>query len=199
MLTILFTNFILIFSSNIYSQISPGDLTTAHADLEGISHCTNCHELGEKVYNKNCLNCHKEIKTLIDSNRGYHASGEVKNKNCYACHSEHHGRKFRIINFDSKNFKHSKAGYNLEGAHAKAECNDCHTPMYIADRELQKRAGTFLGLNSNCQTCHEDYHQKTLNSDCESCHNMEKFRPATKFDHNKTKYKLNDNTLMLIV
>ena len=178
------------YASTLFAQISPGDLTTAHADLEGMSNCTKCHELGDKVENSKCLDCHKEIKSLINAEKGYHSSSDVRNKNCFKCHSEHHGRNFRIINFDSKKFDHSKAGYKLEGAHAKAECKNCHQQKYISDSEIKKRKGTYLGLNSDCLSCHEDFHQQTLGKDCASCHNAVKFRPAKKFDHNKAKFKL---------
>lgn len=177
-------------TSNIFSQISPGDLTTAHANLEGISNCTKCHEIGEKVYNKNCLSCHKEIQSLIDSNSGYHASSEVKGKDCYSCHSEHHGRKFRIINFDPEKFDHTKAGYKLLDAHSRARCDDCHQSKNISNNDFKKRKGTYLGLTTDCNNCHEDFHQKTLGNDCASCHDIKKFRPAGRFDHNNARYKL---------
>jgi hypothetical protein len=45
-----------------------------------MSHCTQCHEVGKKVSSAKCLECHKEIKELIDLNRGYHSSAEVKSK-----------------------------------------------------------------------------------------------------------------------
>ncbi|MDD2995319.1 MAG: hypothetical protein PHP99_03775, partial [Paludibacter sp.] len=57
---------ILIFSGKFaYSQISPGDLSEAHAHLEGLSNCTQCHTVGEKVTREKCLDCHKEIKSNI--------------------------------------------------------------------------------------------------------------------------------------
>ncbi len=56
------------------SQISPGDLAAPHAHLEGMSNCTQCHILGEKVSNEKCLACHKELKKRIDLQKGYHSS-----------------------------------------------------------------------------------------------------------------------------
>ncbi|MGA8264330.1 MAG: hypothetical protein WB779_07810, partial [Ignavibacteriaceae bacterium] len=69
-------------TANIYAQLSPGDLTKAHANLEGLSNCTKCHELGDKVTNTKCLDCHKDINSLLVKNMGYHSSPEVKNKEC---------------------------------------------------------------------------------------------------------------------
>jgi len=100
-----------------YAQLSPGDLTDAHAKWEGMSNCTQCHDLGNKVTNAKCLNCHKEMKSLISKNQGFHASKEVKGQDCFKCHSEHHGRKFEMVRFDEKAFDHGLTGYKLEGAH----------------------------------------------------------------------------------
>ena len=86
------------------AQISPGKLSESHAHLEGLSNCTKCHLLGEKVTNEKCLDCHKEIATRINARKGYHASAEVRAKDCIKCHSDHHGRKFQMIHFDPDKF-----------------------------------------------------------------------------------------------
>jgi hypothetical protein len=181
---------ILIISNQVFAQISPGDLTNAHAKLEGMSNCTKCHELGEKVYNSKCLNCHTEIKNMVNTGRGYHAGNDVKGKDCYSCHSEHHGRSFRIINFDSKNFNHIKTGFELKGTHKKKDCTDCHQSKFVKDTKLKKRSSTYLGLDVKCAACHEDFHQATLGENCSNCHNNDSFKPASQFDHNKSKFKL---------
>lgn len=189
-----FKHIILLFLLNAtynYAQISPGDLTSAHAKLEGMSNCTLCHDLGAKVSNTKCLNCHKEIKLLITQKKGYHISSEVKNKDCFKCHSEHHGRKFDMVRFDEKKFNHDITGYKLDGKHEVIDCKKCHVSSNIKNVTLKKKPNTFLGLDDKCLSCHDDYHQKTLSStNCASCHNTEKFKPAIKFDHNKTDYKL---------
>lgn len=181
---------IVIISNIIFSQISPGDLTKAHANLEGLSNCTKCHELGEKVLSKKCLDCHTEIKDLINNNRGYHSTSEVKNKECFSCHSEHHGRNFQIVRFDKNNFDHKKTGFELTGKHKNIDCNSCHQSKNIKNNELKKRSGTFLGLDTKCISCHLDVHQGTLSINCNDCHSTETFRPASKFDHNKSRFIL---------
>jgi len=174
-----------------YGQISPGDLTNAHAKFEGMSNCTLCHDLGNKVTNNKCLECHKDIQALIKQKKGYHISIEVKGKDCFQCHNEHHGRKFNMIHFDEKKFKHNLTGYKLEGKHAEVDCKKCHVSGFIADVNLKKRPQTFLGLDNKCASCHTDYHQKTLSSnDCAKCHDTKKFKPAVNFDHNKADFKL---------
>jgi Cytochrome c3 len=180
---------------NIYhtqAQISPGKLTSAHAKLEGLSNCTACHELGNKVTSGKCLECHKEMKSLIDANKGYHVSTDVKGKDCFACHSDHHGRNFQIIRFDTIKFNHQLAGYELKGKHAKISCSACHKSEFVKVKKSQKTSGrSYLGLDTKCVSCHVDYHQKTLSTnDCASCHGHDSFKPAPNFKHQSTKYPL---------
>ncbi len=175
---------------NLFAQISPGDLVAAHSGLEGISNCTKCHTLGKSLDNAKCLKCHTEIAGLINTNRGFHANKKVAKQNCWKCHGDHFGRKFQIIRFNKKTFNHVDAGYKLKGEHAKAGCNDCHKPEFINDKKLKNRKKTYLGLNTECKTCHEDVHQSTLGNNCAGCHTEEKFKPAVKFNHDNTNYKL---------
>jgi len=175
---------------NASGQISPGELSEPHAYLEGMTNCTQCHTLGAKVSNEKCLGCHKELKVRIDQKKGFHSSSKVYKKSCMICHNEHHGRKYDILHFDITTFDHNTTGYKLEGAHAKKECKDCHKTEHITDPLLKKKKTTYLGLKTECLTCHEDYHQKTLSVKCENCHSNEKFTPAPKFNHANSKFIL---------
>lgn len=188
----LFKTFLLVglMNLNLLAQISPGDLTTAHSNLEGMSNCTKCHVLGEQVNNSKCLDCHSEIKKMINQGKGYHSFEGVKTKNCYDCHSEHHGRNFMIINFTPNTFDHSKTGYDLTGAHVTMKCNDCHQTKFIRNYISKKKKGTYLGLDTECRSCHEDVHQSTLGTNCSTCHSTEKFKPAEKFNHNNARFIL---------
>ena len=105
-LLIIFGLFILC-TYHVSAQISPGDLSNAHAYLEGVSNCTKCHIVGNKVTREKCLTCHQIIKTNILAGKGYHASKEVTRKQCIVCHNDHHGRNFQIIRLDKKTFIHS--------------------------------------------------------------------------------------------
>lgn len=172
------------------AQISPGELTKAHADLEGVFNCTKCHVLGDKVANEKCLSCHQDIKSRLDRGAGYHASREVKGKECISCHSDHHGRNFDIVRFDKNKFNHSLTGFELTGAHKPIDCRQCHKPDFVENQGLKKRSKTFLGLRRDCNACHADYHQKTLPTDCAQCHSTTAFVPASKFDHNKAHFPL---------
>lgn len=178
------------YSLELHGQLSPGPLSNAHSDLEGMSNCTQCHDIGKKVPDSKCLACHDEIQSLISSDRGYHASSEVSSMECIDCHSEHHGRKFEMVRFDTENFDHTLTSYDLEGQHARIDCRECHNSDNITDTELRARAGTWLGLEHDCLSCHDDYHQKSLGMDCTSCHNFEAFRPAPDFDHANAQYSL---------
>lgn len=172
------------------AQLSPGDLLQGHSHLEGISNCTQCHDLGNKVLDSKCLDCHTEIDELMDAGRGFHASDEVRKQECADCHSDHHGRKFDAVRFDQDNFDHDLTGYELEGEHGRIDCRECHNPEYIADAEIRKRKDTFLGMGTECLDCHDDYHQGTLDNDCTQCHNIEEWAPAEYFDHDNTDYPL---------
>lgn len=174
----------------VYAQISPGELARVHSHLEGMSNCTKCHTLGEQVSNEKCLACHTELKARIDQKKGFHASYEVRGKKCAGCHNDHHGVNFKIIRFDTDKFNHEQSGYKLTGAHSRKKCADCHKAEFISDPKIRAKKFTYLGLKTNCLNCHTDYHQKTLSPDCAGCHNDEKFKPASKFDHQKAKFKL---------
>lgn len=178
------------FSETVSAQLSPGDLSNAHAHLEGMSNCTKCHTLGEKISNDKCLDCHSEIKERIDLQKGYHASTKITGKECTSCHSDHHGRKFEMIRFDKENFDHNLTGYDLIGAHQNKECKDCHKANFISNIEIKKKKSTFLGLHTDCLSCHDDYHQKTLSVDCKICHDFKAFKPASAFKHSNTKFQL---------
>jgi hypothetical protein len=174
----------------LFAQISPGDLSKAHSYLEGVSNCTKCHAVGNKVTTEKCLACHADIKNNIEAGKGYHASAEVKGKKCSVCHNEHHGLDFNLINLNKKLFNHNLTGFKLLGEHAKKDCNACHKSQFIKDPKLKKKSFTYLGLTQACLLCHDDYHQGKLSPKCETCHNFNSFKDATGFDHNKTKFPL---------
>jgi hypothetical protein len=181
---------IFIFYLNGLGQLSPGELSRAHTHLEGLSNCTKCHLLGQKVSSQKCLDCHTEIKQRRDLGKGYHSSVAVKSKECFSCHSDHHGINFQLIRFEKEKFIHDQTGFKLNGAHLKKSCADCHKPANISDLKLKKRKNTYLGLDTRCKSCHADYHQATLRENCQDCHSEEAFKPASRFDHQKAEFQL---------
>ncbi len=182
--------FYALIGGNCAAQISPGELSSFHSHLEGVSNCTQCHILGEKVSNDKCLNCHTELKERTSQNKGYHSSIEVKGKECATCHSDHHGLSFQIIKMDANKFNHTLTGFPLAGAHVKKKCGDCHSPKKISDSKIKNKKFTFLGLKESCINCHDDYHKKTLSENCANCHDANAFKPASKFNHTNAKFKL---------
>jgi len=173
-----------------FAQISPGELAKVHANLEGMSNCTKCHILGKKVSNQKCLDCHTELKIRVELKKGYHASAEVKDKECFTCHSDHHGVNFQIVRFAKEKFNHGITGFPLQDAHGKKQCTDCHKPDFIKDQKFKAKKFTYLGLNTTCITCHDDFHQQTLSINCSDCHDVKAFRPAPKFSHASSKFQL---------
>jgi hypothetical protein len=172
------------------AQLSPGDLSNAHAQFEGLSNCTQCHVLGNKVSNDKCLACHTEILNRVNVQKGYHSSVDVKGKQCLTCHSEHNGKNFQLIRFDPTKFDHNITGYTLSTPHAKQDCKVCHNVKYIADAKIKAKKSSYLGLNQECLTCHADYHLRTLSTTCLTCHVPESFKPASKFNHDNARFKL---------
>lgn len=176
------------------AQISPGELSTPHKNMEGMEFCTQCHTVGKMISNDNCLNCHTEIKSRITAKKGYHAS--ITSKECVECHKEHHGRNFTLIRFNKETFDHAQTGYRLEGKHSALKCAQCHAKGKISDKEVQtfsdaRKSSTYLGLGTACLSCHKDEHRGQFKSDCQQCHVMTGWKPASKFSHDKAQFTLN--------
>ena len=184
------TLIILLSCFKMVAQISPGDLSNSHSNLSGISNCTQCHVLGNKITNQKCLNCHTEILTRINLQKGYHSSPEVKGKGCFECHSEHNGKNFLLIHLDTAKFDHRLTGFSLSAAHSKTGCKNCHSGKYIENQKLKARKNTYLGVKPNCINCHADVHKGTLSSDCLSCHDADAFKQVSKFNHTTARFQL---------
>ena len=172
------------------AQISPGELSKPHEFLEGITNCTKCHTLGNKITGDKCLDCHSEIKERILTGKGYHSSPEIKGKQCIECHSEHHGKNFQLIRFDTEKFDHKMTGFTLSTPHSGLQCSECHNVKFITDQKIREKKFTYMGVRPECLTCHADYHLKTLSPTCLNCHGPETFKTVPNFDHNNARFKL---------
>ena len=180
-------------TTGLFSQISPGDLIEGHKQLEGMGNCTQCHTIGKALSNDNCLKCHSELKSRVDAHKGFHAS--VKGKECVECHKDHHGRTFRIIKFEPEKFDHKQTGYTLEGKHTALKCVQCHVKEKIAAKDVQslsdaRKSRTYLGLGTQCLSCHKDEHRGQFKQECTTCHSMNAWKPAQKFDHSTARFHL---------
>ena len=131
--------------------------------------CTQCHTnlVFSKVGTK-CADCH------ADFHRGQFGA------NCESCHTVK-GWKVNI-----QQIKNHDNRFPLLGAHALAQCEDCHT---------NAAAGQFVGLSTDCNSCHAKTFQaaqfhRTVNlkaptGDCQQCHTSMDSWAGAKFDHLK--------------
>jgi Cytochrome c7 and related cytochrome c len=181
---------LLVCASQAHAQVfSPGVLSKAHKDLEGLANCTKCHVEAGRHDNARCNECHKEIGRRQGRGEGYHA--RVKNQQCAECHREHKGLSASIIDWGGtkRAFNHALTGWPLQGAHKKPDCKTCHEARRFVDddaRTLAKKGReTQLGLAKVCSSCHFDEHRGQEGDRCEKCHGAESFKKAPAFSHNK--------------
>ncbi len=178
------------------SQVSPGELSRAHATLGGALQCMRCHSAGRDGVAPQCLECHKEIAWLAGRDRGLHAA--VEGKDCATCHPEHAGVDFALVQWEegaAERFDHRRAGWPLEGKHAEQRCGDCHKAAFRvseAQRLSPRRDASrgWTGLDTACGACHRDPHESTLGTDCARCHGTAGWRPAAGFDHARSAFPL---------
>lgn len=187
-------------TTRLNAQISPGTLARAHRSLEGASGCTKCHGLKREPMSQLCLNCHKEVRWLMDQGRGVHGR-EVRQskKECASCHPDHAGADFDLVAWPEggkERFDHRKAGWTLEGAHADTKCEKCHAMANRVSPAVAlappRATPGWMGLESACASCHErdDAHNGKLNHRCETCHDEKKWDKAPAFDHERSDYPL---------
>jgi predicted CXXCH cytochrome family protein len=187
----------LLFPCCAFAQLSPGVLSRHHGAVEGLAKCTQCHQLGQHIDGKKCLDCHVQIRDRHHAQKGFHDA--VKDSTCVNCHSDHTGKRFKLIRWPDEtmaNFDHVSTGYMLEGKkHREAECRDCHREKNIRAKDiLEKRKTfmdhTFLGLDQTCSSCHTDIHRGHFDQTCDRCHDMDQWPIAGKFSHDQARYTL---------
>jgi hypothetical protein len=141
---------------------------------EGVA-CTQCHTkmIFSNVGSK-CADCHADI------HRGQFGA------NCEQCHS------VKGWTVDVKSIQNHNNRFPLIGAHAMAQCDDCHKGA---------ASGQFQGLSTECGTCHLKEYQGTTNpshsvnqkwfpiAGCQQCHNTNSWAGAI-FDHSVTGFPL---------
>jgi hypothetical protein len=151
------------------AQISPGPLSKAHQQLEGVTKCASCHEFGAGARGFKCVDCHGEIKRRADARTGLHArvirTNNDGQKECARCHVEHQGDRVPLIRLTtSTSFDHAaQTGFVLQGKHRQLQCANCHNAKRVlpsARQELKAKDlnHTYLGLGRECLACHEDRH-----------------------------------------
>ena len=180
-------------------QISPGPLSRAHQQLEGITKCSSCHDFGGGDKRLKCLECHVEIQHRVEAHAGYHAKAYTPSAtqiDCARCHTEHNGQKFPLTRFDRSKFDHKGLTvFALEGKHATLQCEACHTANRLpaaakAEIKLKDLNHSYLGLARECTACHQDVHANQLGADCVRCHSQDAWKPASGFNHFRAAYPL---------
>jgi hypothetical protein len=187
-----------------HAQISPGPLARPHHNLEGPANCTKCHTQSVRERSFRCTECHLEIAAELTQHRGLHSTYPMPGQPgaaCAKCHSDHNGEGFAMLHWDptAKGFDHSKTGYVLDGKHVGVTCRSCHQVKNIpasARGLLHEKdlSHTYMGLSTQCITCHEDHHKGRFGTTCTTCHNTTDWKDAKVeekgFDHSKTNYPL---------
>jgi hypothetical protein len=146
--------------------VSPRALARAHAELEGITRCGECHAGLSATPAERCLACHEDVGARMEGKLGWH--GQLEGA-CVDCHAEHRGPDADLLGLDREGFNHELARFPLRGAHAEVACDDCH-----------QRAGQDgrLGFHAQgiaferCADCHADVHGAAFLDarDCGVCH-----------------------------
>lgn len=173
---------------------SPGELSKAHAKFDGLGSCKQCHAEQQKLERGKCLACHELIEKRQRTRSGFHGQGEVRGQSCESCHTEHKGAGASIISWPGgrpERFSHGQSGWPLKGEHAKVKCEDCHALSRVEDNAVvnymksQHKSVTWLGQDTDCDSCHFDEHRGTLEGTCDSCHTEKGWKPAPGFQHEK--------------
>lgn len=130
----------------------------------------------------NCASCHIDPHWgVFDAVRG----------GCASCHTED---SFAAAADD---FEHARSGFELTGAHARAECASCHPAVASPPegaRPFARASEVFPGPKDDCSTCHADPHGGAFRNatselaresgGCARCHTTESFHDlANPFDH----------------
>lgn len=166
-------------AQNIESAIMPGQVIAGHAKQE--ADCGNCHVRFDRAAQVGlCLDCHKQVRSDVETGRGYHGRLPEKERVCRNCHTDHKGRQAKIVQLDEKKFDHGQTDFLLRGKHRQQSCASCH------------RAGTkHREAPGDCHSCHrkDDKHKGGLGAKCGNCHGEDTWKEG-RFDHAKTKFPL---------
>ncbi len=139
--------------------------------------CGTCHENLKKKHRLDWRQKKQECASCHENPHGDQFKREMKQGGCAHCHSP--------LDWDLPNIEHET--WPLTGAHAKARCDQCHTPT-PEDRKLG-RGVSYKRAPRDCEGCHQDLHagQFRLSKPvrgCGDCHTTWKFKIAA-FDHKK--------------
>ena len=148
-------------------------LTGAHARLD----CAACHANNNfSTARSNCVSCH--LQDFSGTKNPNHRTAGFSQE-CSTCHST-------TSWLDAKFDHNTMTKFPLTGAHVSAQCSQCHVN------------GQFVGISTDCVSCHLTNFQQTTNPNhasagipttCVQCHNTTSWGDG-KFDHSKTAFPL---------
>lgn len=118
--------------------------------------CGRCH-MGAKLAQarfvglpRTCEQCHTS------------PHGNQFDRNCDECHTER-GWKDQW----KKVFHTADSEFPLKGKHVTLTCDKCHVP---AKDDFRLASAKFAGLDTKCQSCHNDPHNAQMSHSCSTCH-----------------------------
>lgn len=127
--------------------------------------CAACHSgnLWRDKLSTTCFSCHQKD----DKHK------EALGRDCGACHTERDWK-------ERSKFDHDRTRFVLLGKHREVQCAACH------------KSSSFKEAPSDCLSCHkkDDKHEATLGTACQDCHTERAWKPAARFDHDKTRFAL---------
>ncbi len=149
-------------SVSLQSRISPGKLSTAHAQLA--TNCASCHTAVKGIDDAKCISCHADNKALLGRQpTAFHANIG----NCSSCHIEHQGAdaNLRVMNHETL----ARIGTKL----INRETDMPNKPNNPADYPRV----SVLESTLNCANCHstKDKHVGFFGQNCASCHATNKW------------------------
>ncbi|MBL0019074.1 MAG: hypothetical protein IPP17_22285 [Bacteroidetes bacterium] len=197
-------------------MISPGQLTLAHANLNG--ECLACHQPFAGVTNAKCIACHRPDgigKDSLEANGGANADPVLFHQGlgdqaCTSCHVDHRGADATAATMQFQHGMPTQATLNnCVNCHGKPQnalhlqvssnCKSCHTTEGWAasatfDHEM------IVGTDkANCAACHNKpdnaLHQQ-LSTQCSSCHTTAAWDSGKAFDHNMIQGADKNNCLL---
>ncbi len=135
-----------------------------------------------------CVSCH------YDPHRGRFAAGgsRPREDGCAGCHRP---SAFRPATVDTA--AHDSFAFRLEGGHRAVPCVDCHKELARPPATARllvvtgsERPLLFEERHERCTDCHRSPHgdqfrDRSGGDRCDTCHDVERFRPATRFDHER--------------
>jgi len=138
--------------------------------------CTSSHTQGRFAgTSTTCVSCHISSYTAT-SNPNHVAAGF--SQDCKLCHTP--------TRWQGAAFDHNRTRFPLSGAHAAAQCSNCHV------------GNQFANTPTGCFSCHSGAFATATNpnhvaaafpQDCTLCHGTTAWKPAA-FDHSRTRFPL---------